>query len=210
MNGHIKWFDRVVEIAKHVFTQTPIKILTVWGLSTENLIKRSGKELDYLFKIFQNIPNGLKQLFSEEKIKFKVAWDISKLPENLQKILKKKIKETSSFETDRYFIICLNYWWQDEILRWIKKVLKNKSQNIEDITVSEFSKYLDFSDLPTIDLVIRTKWDVSRRLSGFMTWWIWYAQLYFTPLTFPDFNTKQFDKAIKWYDEVYNYQNHWK
>lgn len=30
MSGHLEGFKRMVEIAEHVFTKTPIKVLTVW------------------------------------------------------------------------------------------------------------------------------------------------------------------------------------
>ena len=56
---------------------------------------------------------------------------------------------------------------------------------------------MDFGRLPTVDLVIRTKQKLAKRLSGFMLRWIGYAQLYFTDLYCPQFTVEEFNKAIE-------------
>jgi undecaprenyl diphosphate synthase len=76
-----------------------------------------------------------------------------------------------------------------------------------EITKENMEKYLDFNWLPNLELVIRTKQKLAKRLSGFMLWWIWYAQLYFTDLYFPDFNVEEFKKALEWYNTTVNTQN---
>ena len=205
MVWHVRWFQQAVNITNYVFLSTPIRVLTLWWLSTENLKWRSKEELDYLFDIFMQVPKQLKQLFEKEKIKFKAVWNLSWLPKRLQKFLEEQKKKTEKHKTDRYFVMCLNYWWQDEIIRWINKFLKENDK--KSLTVEEFGKYLDFGQLPVVDLVIRTKWNMAKRLSGFMLWWIWYAQLYFTDLKFPDFNIEEFKNALNWYDKVIKYQN---
>lgn len=63
---------------------------------------------------------------------------------------------------------------------------------------STFGKYLDFGDLPVIDLVIRTKAEEAQRVSGFMSRWIGYAELYFSQLKFPDFSPDELQKAMEW------------
>ncbi|PJA22392.1 di-trans,poly-cis-decaprenylcistransferase, partial [Candidatus Beckwithbacteria bacterium CG_4_10_14_0_2_um_filter_47_25] len=54
--------------------------------------------------------------------------------------------------------------------------------------------------LPDPDLLIRTAPN-NHRLSGFMLWQIAYTQLYFTDTLFPDFDGKELDKAIAWWQE---------
>jgi len=57
--------------------------------------------------------------------------------------------------------------------------------------------------LPTVDLVIRTKQKLAKRLSGFMLRRIGYAQLYFTDLYCPEFTVDEFEKAIiRWRDSL--------
>ena len=56
-----------------------------------------------------------------------------------------------------------------------------------------FSKYL-YHNLPPVDLMIRTSGE--QRLSNFMLWQNSYAEFYFPKTYFPDFDEKEFDKAI--------------
>ena len=66
---------------------------------------------------------------------------------------------------------------------------------------------MDFGGLPTVDLVIRTKQKLAKRLSGFMLRWIGYAQLYFTDLYCPQFTVDEFDKAVEWRNSSLESQN---
>ena len=40
-----------------------------------------------------------------------------------------------------------------------------------------------------------------------MTWWIAYAELYFSDYYFPDFNTDELQKALEWYNSIVEYRN---
>ena len=51
-----------------------------------------------------------------------------------------------------------------------------------------------YQDLPPLDFVIRTSGEL--RLSNFMMYQASYAEFYFPKTYFPDFNEKEFDKAI--------------
>ena len=77
-----------------------------------------------------------------------------------------------------------------------KKLCKLYGENkisIDDIDYDLVSKNL-YQDLPDIDLVIRTSGEF--RVSNFMLYQSSYAEFYFTKVLFPDFNEKEFDKAI--------------
>ena len=65
--------------------------------------------------------------------------------------------------------------------------------SIDDIDENLFSQNL-YNDLPAVDLMIRTSGEV--RLSNFLLWQNAYAEFYFPKVEFPDFNEKEFDKAI--------------
>lgn len=43
-----------------------------------------------------------------------------------------------------------------------------------------------------------------------MAWWIGYAELYFTPKTYPAFNEADFDNAMEWFDSVAEKRNYGK
>ncbi len=208
--GHKNWFERVVELTKYVFENTPIKAMTVWGLSTENLKNRSEEELQYLFEIYKNRWNDLDEFLSKNKINFKRIGSPVWLPQDLINFLQEKEKK-HSYNTDRYNIVAINYGGRDEILRWINALIQDikkwGTNFVNEIDEQVFSQYLDLADVPPIELVIRTKWWVARRLSGFMLWWIGYAELYFTEKLLPDFDIEELNRALEWFDSIVNERN---
>jgi undecaprenyl diphosphate synthase len=120
--------------------------------------------------------------------------------------LKERMEEFKYDDSKKTFVMAINYWWQDEILRAMKK-LKDIG---DEVSQENLEKYMDFWWLPTVDLVIRTKQRLAKRLSWFMLRWIGYAQLYFTDLYCPEFTVDEFEKAItRWRDSL-GTQNFWK
>ncbi|NEU33564.1 di-trans,poly-cis-decaprenylcistransferase, partial [bacterium LRH843] len=64
----------------------------------------------------------------------------------------------------------------------------------EQIDEHVFGQYVSLSDLPAVDLLIRTGGDF--RLSNFMLWQAAYAELYFTPTLWPEFSVEEFDDTL--------------
>jgi undecaprenyl diphosphate synthase len=56
---------------------------------------------------------------------------------------------------------------------------------------------LDTQELPDPDLLIRTGGEM--RISNFLLWQLAYAELYFTPVLWPDFDENTFMEAINAY-----------
>jgi len=203
---HLEWFNKIVEIWKYIFEQTPIKVYTVWWLSTENLKNRSKDELEYLFELYKKIPTDLFDMLEKNKVNFRIAWNRNWLPKHLLDFLDEKINKLTFPESNRYMFLAINYGWQDEILRAMEKLCEN---NLKP-TKENLEKFMDFWNVPPVQLVIRTKQKYAKRLSGFMLWWIWYAQLYFTDLYCPELTIDEFKKALEWYSETSKTQNYWK
>ena len=203
---HLEGFNKIVEIWKYVFEQTPIKVYTVWWLSTENLKNRSKEELEYLFELYKKIPTDLFDMLEKNKVNFRIAGNRNGLPKHLLDFLDEKINKLTFPKSSRFMFLAINYGWQDEILRAMKKLCEN---NLEP-TKENLEKFMDFWNVPPVQLVIRTKQKYAKRLSGFMLWWIWYAQLYFTDLYCPELTIDEFKKALEWYSETSKTQNYWK
>jgi undecaprenyl diphosphate synthase len=78
------------------------------------------------------------------------------------------------------------------------------------ITENDITQSLDLGNIPPIELIIRTKWDQAQRTSGFMSWWIGYAELYFTAKKCPEFDIQEYQKALIRFDEIASLRNYWK
>jgi len=163
-------------------------------------------ELNYLFDLYKRITENLYDMMRENHVNFRFAGDKTQLPSHLVNFINEKESEFVFPDSPKTFVLAVNYGWQDEILRAIKKL----NDSWEKITKENLEKYMDFGWLPTVDLVIRTKQKLAKRLSGFMLWWIGYAQLYFTDLYCPQFTVDEFNKAIERRNSSLDSQNFWK
>ena len=76
----------------------------------------------------------------------------------------------------------------------ISNKVKNNIISEESIDQSVINKHLYTHNLPDVDLLIRTSGE--QRISNFLLWQIAYAELYFTPVLWPDFTEQHLSEAI--------------
>lgn len=192
--GHKKGAENLKKILDHA-RERGIKIISVYAFSTENW-KRSKKEVQYLMGIFFEFISKYINEMKEKGIRFAFMGDLSALPPRLQKKMKQATEETKN-NTDFVFNMGINYGGRDDVLRAFKRVIE-KGYRAKDLSIDLISQNLDTAGLPDPDLIIRTSGE--QRLSGFMMWQSVYSELYFTNIYWPDFNEKEFDKAIEEYE----------
>ncbi len=203
--GHIKGKENANTLAQYLFEKTPIKVLTLRWLSTENLKERSQDELEHLFELFETVTEGLKDLMRKEQINLRRMGSAVWLPTKLVDFFRNQENEFT-FASNRYLCLCINYWGRDEIIRGIEKRQGDGAPK-DLLNEKDFWRYLDFWDLPVVDLVIRTKGEIAKRVSGFMSWRIGYAEIFFSELFFPDFTTEQLQQSLLRYDSVCQHRN---
>jgi undecaprenyl diphosphate synthase len=92
--GHKAGFDNLKKITR-LASDMGIKYLTVWALSTENLIKREEEEIEGIIKLINHSIKLLPE-FKENQVKIQVIGDIEKLPKESQDILARLQKETET------------------------------------------------------------------------------------------------------------------
>ena len=193
IEGHLAGANRIISLAKYIFDKG-IKYLSIYAFSTENF-NRSAEEVSYLMGLIIKFFNERVNELHDYNIKIVV----SGLRDNLSKDVLKcidNVVELTKNNTDGVLNVCLNYGGRREIVDAVNKI---KEANIT-VTEETFGKYL-YNDLPDLDFVIRTSGE--ERISNFMLWQISYAEFYFPKVYFPDFDEKEFDKAL----EIYNNRN---
>lgn len=187
--GHTKGYHRIETIVDYAHKKQ-IPFLTFWAFSTENW-NREKKEVEFLMQIFRHLfKSRLMKKLQKNKVKAITLGDLSRFPEDIAKSVKDLVKDTKD-NTNMTVAIGLNYGGRDEILRAVSKIAKEKPQ---EITQDLFSRYLFTKDIPDPDLIIRTGGEM--RLSGFLPWQGVYSELYFTNTYWPDFDEKEFEKAL--------------
>jgi len=201
-------YEKAVELIIHTFTHTQVKVFTLRWLSTENANKRPKEEFDFLMTMYKIVEEDLDEFMRTHKINFKVIGDLNWITDDFRTYLLSK-QTRNTYDSDRYFVFAINYGGRDEIIRGIKK-LATVNKDLTLITEEDLSSALDLSEITPIDLVIRTKWDQAQRTSGFMSWRIWYAELYFTNKKCPEFDVVEYEKALVRFSEMADLRNYWK
>lgn len=194
--GHKEGAKALERLALHA-EKLGVKVLSVYAFSTDNF-KRSQEEVDYLMnliiyylnnKLQTVVDRGIKIVFSGRKIGLRD--DVIKAIETITN----KTKDNNKCILN----ICLNYGAQEEIVDASLKIaddINNGKLNKEDLNRDNFYKYL-YQDLPPIDLLIRTGRE--HRLSNFMLYQAFYAEIYFVDTYFPDFLENNLEEAINYY-----------
>ncbi len=193
IEGHLAGANRIISLAKYIFDKG-VKYLSIYAFSTENF-NRSTEEVSYLMGLIIKFFNERVNELHDYNIKIVV----SGLRDNLSKEVLKCIDNVVDLTKDNtggVLNVCLNYGGRREMVDAVNKI---KEANV-NITEETFGKYL-YNDLPDLDYVIRTSGE--ERISNFMLWQISYAEFYFPKVYFPDFDEKEFDKAL----EIYNNRN---
>lgn len=193
IEGHLAGANRIISLAKYIFDKG-VKYLSIYAFSTENF-NRSAEEVSNLMGLIIKFFNERVNELHDYNIKIVV----SGLRDNLSKEVLKCIDNVVDLTKDNtggVLNVCLNYGGRREIVDAVNKI---KEANV-NITEETFGKYL-YNDLPDLDYVIRTSGE--ERISNFMLWQISYAEFYFPKVYFPDFDEKEFDKAL----EIYNNRN---
>ncbi|MDO4375854.1 MAG: polyprenyl diphosphate synthase [bacterium] len=193
IEGHLAGANRIISLAKYIFDKG-VKYLSIYAFSTENF-NRSAEEVSYLMGLIIKFFNERVNELHDYNIKIVV----SGLRDNLSKEVLKcidNVVDLTKNNTGGVLNVCLNYGGRREIVDAVNKI---KEANVT-VTEETFGKYL-YNDLPDLDYVIRTSGE--ERISNFMLWQISYAEFYFPKVYFPDFDEKEFDKAL----EIYNNRN---
>ena len=192
--GHKAGAENLKKLCKHI-NKLGLNYLSLYAFSTENF-KREASEVNYLMNLFiEMFTNDFKFLI-EDNIKVLFSGRREGLPDNVVKAIN-NMEEDSKNNTGTVLNICLNYGSQDEIVDMVKKIskeVKNGKIKVDDINKKLVNKNM-YYELPPVDLVIRTSGEM--RISNFMLWQSSYAEYYFPETLFPDFDGKEFDKAIE-------------
>jgi undecaprenyl diphosphate synthase len=197
-DGHYAGYQRLKKTGLYILNKG-VKYLSVFAFSTENF-KRSEEEVSYLMNLFVEGFKSDANFFVKNNVKVIFSGREKPLSDKVLKVMSTLEKKTKSC-TGGILNICLNYGGQAEIVDACKKIVeeyKEEKINLDELDQDNFYKYL-YNDLPPVDLMIRTSGEV--RISNFMLYSLAYAELYFTETCFPDFDEKEFDKALKSYQE---------
>lgn len=193
--GHNEGLTAAKNIVKAA-SDIGIKHLTLYVFSTENW-KRTQEEVGFLMNLIHIYINNELEFYKKNQIRIKHIGDIQKLPEGIQKDIKKAIAQTDSY-TGMTLHLAINYGGRDEIIRGIKKIIDDGIPS-DKIDEKVFSDYLDMPESPDVDLLIRTGGE--KRLSNYLLWHIPYAEQIYIDTLWPDYTKDEFYNNIEEYQK---------
>lgn len=197
--GHQKGVESVKAVVEAA-AELGVKVLTLYAFSEENW-GRPPEEVSGIFTLLDTYIVKERESLRKNNIALRAMGHLDKLSLRTREL----ISETESIlkEGSRLLVnIALSYGSRSEITNACKLIaekVKNSEMQVADITPEALSEHLWTSDLPDPDLFIRTSGEL--RLSNFLLWQISYAELWFTPVLWPDFRKEHL------YESIQSFQN---
>ena len=193
-SGHREGKNVLDPIVEHC-RKINIKALTVFAFSSENW-NRPQFEVDLLMQLLEDTILEQIPRMEEFNIALRFIGDRSRLSPKLRDLMLQAEERTAKFDS-MTLTIAISYGGMWDMVQAAKQIaldVQNEKLKINDIDADLFGQYVSLSDLPAVDLLIRTGGDY--RLSNFLLWQAAYAELYFTKTLWPEFTVEEFDQAI--------------
>ncbi len=192
--GHEHGVESVRDTVKAA-AEIGIPYLTFFAFSTENWC-RPHKEVETLMDLLvQAIQNETAEL-NENGVRLHAIGDLDSLPQRCRDTLEEAI-ETTAHNTRLHVTVALSYSARWEIVNAAQKIAQkvaDRTINPDQVDEELFSGMLETAKMPDPDLLIRTSGEL--RVSNFLLWQLAYAELYFTPVYWPDFRKQHFYQAV--------------
>lgn len=123
----------------------------------------------------------------ENGVRLNAIGDLDSLPDSCRNTLHEAIRQTA--KNDRITLtLALSYSSRWELVRMVKRLaqaVKEGGLEVDAIDDQLVSEHLTTSGMPDPELSIRTSGE--QRISNFLLWQIAYAELWFSPVLWPDF-----------------------
>ncbi|MCR5409934.1 MAG: isoprenyl transferase [Lachnospiraceae bacterium] len=195
--GHKIGAENVERICREAW-DIGIKYLTVYAFSTENWT-RPQEEVSVLMKLFGSYIKSTFKTAPKNNMRVRFIGDLTRFSPELRESMK-SLEDFTSTLTGLTLVISVNYGSRDEIKRAVKGIAEDVLEGnvkTEDISEDLIGRYLDTSDIPDPDLLIRTSGE--QRLSNFLLYQMAYTEFYFTDVAWPDFTRDELIKACEEY-----------
>ena len=189
--GHKQGVERVRDHVK-MSSELGIKALTLYAFSTENW-KRPKEEVGFLMGLLMEYLKSEVQELHENNVRFMMIGDRPGLSSALVDLVEQS-EETTKQNTGLILTVAINYGGQNEIYEAATRFAQAIQSPGVAPTKELFEAQLDSGALPDVDFLIRTSGEY--RISNFLLYKGAYAELYFTPVYWPDFSQEEYAKAL--------------
>jgi undecaprenyl diphosphate synthase len=175
-----------------------IKAVTLFAFSSENW-RRPEAEVGVLMELFITVLSTEVKKLHKNNLRLRVIGDKTRMSSRLQTKIA-QAEELTSSNSGMVVNIAANYggkWDITEAMRSIAVKVASGELSPDEIDETLITQSLTMSDIPEVDLLIRTSGEC--RISNFMLWQLAYAEMYFTPIYWPEFGEESLIEAVTWF-----------
>ena len=191
IEGHRRGMETVRKMVEAA-PELGVGTLTLYAFSSDNW-KRPAAEVEALMRLFQLYLKREVKKCIENGVRLSVVGRRDRFPQRLQRAMERA--EKASRHCQRLHLrIAADYSARDMILRAAQRVASDESLSRELFARHLSGEPHDGEPTPDVDLLVRTGGE--KRLSDFLLWECAYAELFFTPKMWPEFEKSDFKQAI--------------
>lgn len=172
-----------------------IKVISAYAFSTENW-KRPLAEVNFIMELVCRYLDNEVEEFKANNVQIRFIGSREGMSPAVLRSMDKAVEDTKN-NTGIILNLAINYGGQDEILHAVKSIaarVKEGQLAVEDIDNQVMEDSLYTKGLPAPDLLIRPGGDL--RISNFLLWQVAYAEIWTTPVYWPDFTPEHLVDAI--------------
>jgi undecaprenyl diphosphate synthase len=194
VEGHRAGMETVREVIRAAH-ELGVGTLTLYAFSLENWNRPRDEVIELMRLLEQYMDVEIEEVI-RNGIELRVVGRLDRLMPRLREKVEAAIAKSSGND-EMTLCIALSYGGRAEIVDAARQLMRDAEQgklSPDDLDEKTFAAYLYDPELPDPDLLIRT--GDEHRVSNFLLWQIAYAELYSTPVMWPDFGKEQLVEAI--------------
>ena len=172
-----------------------VGVLSLFAFSQENW-QRPAVEIDALMSLLEEYIAREVDNLRSKGVSVRILGDLERLAPGARQAVDRIMAETAGGE-DLALNLCISYSSRAEITRAARQLAEEVAGgrlDPADIDEEALARRLYTAPWPDPDLLIRTSGEM--RISNFLLWQLAYAELYVTPVLWPDFTRRHLFEAI--------------
>ncbi|HEX8851538.1 MAG TPA: isoprenyl transferase [Gemmatimonadaceae bacterium] len=192
--GHRSGMKAVREVVEGSI-EAGVEVLSLFAFSQENW-QRPITEVSALMSLLEEYISREADELAERGVRVMVLGELDRLTPPARAAVDRVMAQTA--HNDRLTLnLFISYGSRAEILRATRSIAADVAAgklSPGEITEADFEKRLFTAGCPDPDLLIRTSGE--QRISNFLLWQVAYAELYISPVLWPDFGRRELYEAI--------------
>ena len=195
--GHAAGTEALRELIRTI-SDIGIESMSIYAFSTENW-NRPDDEVQALMKLLSRYFLSEIDELIEKNVHITILGELDAFPVEQRNALIQAMDRTRA-NTGLKLNIALNYGGRAEIIRAARLLAEECARGETqpgDIDMDALSRHMYTAGQPDVDLLIRTGGD--ERISNFLLWQSWYAELIFEKTYWPDYNKQKLFEDLNIY-----------